>query len=129
MAFGWSQIGHELKKWKWSHNSSSTYVIVKLFWRCFVSFVKFSYWCKFQDNVITGSGIMIIFFYQGLTRNLEIKDTLVWVLLNIWKPRWVRHTKFGTDVFNKMLLNAAKCQGHSSYRFWVIKGKPTGGEN
>ena len=49
------------------------YVIVKLFWRCFISFVKFSYWCKFQDNVITGSGIMIIFFYQGLTRNLENK--------------------------------------------------------
>ena len=27
-----------------------------------------------------------------------------------------------------MLLNAAKCQGYSFYRFWVIKGKPTGGE-
>ena len=26
-----------------------------------------------------------------------------------------------------MLLNAAKCQGYSFYRFWVIKGKPTGG--
>ena len=25
-----------------------------------------------------------------------------------------------------MLLNAAKCQGYSFYRFWVIKGKPTG---
>ena len=26
-----------------------------------------------------------------------------------------------------MLLNAAKFQGYSCYRFWVIKGKPTGG--
>ena len=26
-----------------------------------------------------------------------------------------------------MLLNAAKCQGYSFYRFWVINGKPTGG--
>ena len=26
-----------------------------------------------------------------------------------------------------MLLNAAKFQGYSFYRFWVIKGKPTGG--
>ena len=26
-----------------------------------------------------------------------------------------------------MLLNAAKCQGYSFYRLWVIKGKPTGG--
>ena len=24
-----------------------------------------------------------------------------------------------------MLLNAAKCQGYSFYRFWVIKEKPT----
>ena len=26
-----------------------------------------------------------------------------------------------------MLRNAAKCQDYSFYRFWVIKGKPTGG--
>ena len=26
-----------------------------------------------------------------------------------------------------MLLNVAKCQGSSFYRFWVIKGKPTEG--
>ena len=25
-----------------------------------------------------------------------------------------------------MLLNAVKCQGYFFYRFWVIKGKPTG---
>ena len=25
-----------------------------------------------------------------------------------------------------MLLNAAKCQGYSFYRFWVIKGKQRG---
>ena len=27
-----------------------------------------------------------------------------------------------------MLLNAAKCQGYSFYRFWVIKRKPTRGD-
>ena len=26
-----------------------------------------------------------------------------------------------------MLLDAAKCQGYNSYRFWIIKGKPTAG--
>ena len=26
-----------------------------------------------------------------------------------------------------MLLNVAKCQGYSFYRFWVITGKPIGG--
>ena len=36
-------------------------------------------------------------------------------------------TKFGTNVSNRMLLNAAKFQGYSFYRFWVIKEKPTGG--
>ena len=27
-----------------------------------------------------------------------------------------------------MLPNAAKCQGYSFYRYWIIKGKQTGGE-
>ena len=34
-------------------------------------------------------------------------------------------TKFGTNVSNKMLLNAAKFQGYSFYRSSVIKGRPT----
>ena len=32
--------------------------------------------------------------------------------------------KFGTNVSNKMLLNAAKWQDYSFSRFLVIKGKP-----
>ena len=54
-------------------------VIVKLFWRCFVSLVKFSYWSKFHINIITGSGVMTIFFYKGVTRHSEIRNTPVWV--------------------------------------------------
>ena len=100
-------------------------VNVKLFWLCFVSLVKFSYWSKFHVNIITGSGIMTIFFYKGLTRNSEIKNTPVWVLPNIWRLGRVMDTKFGTNVSNRMLLNAAKFQGYSFYRFWVIKRKPT----
>ena len=102
-------------------------VIVNFFWRCFISFVKFSYWSKFHVNIITGSGIKTIFFYKGLTRNPEIGKTHVWVLPNTWRLGQVMDTKFGTNVSNRMLLNAAKCQGYSFYRFWVIKGKPTGG--
>ena len=37
----------------------------------------------------------------------------------------VKDTKFGMNVFNKELLNAAKCQVYSFYWFWIIKGKPT----
>ena len=55
------------------------------FWRCFVFLVKFSYWSKFHVNIITGSGVMTISFYKGLTRNLEIGNTPVWVLSNIWR--------------------------------------------
>ena len=86
-----------------------------IFWRCFVSLVKFSYWSKFHVNIITGSGIMTIFFYKGLTRNPEIGNTPVWVLPNIWRLGRVMDTKFDTNVSNKMLLNTAKYQGYSYY--------------
>ena len=75
--------------------------------------VKFSYWSKFHVNIITGSGIMTIFFYKRLARNPEIGNTPVSVLPNTWRLGQVRGTRFGTNVFNKLLLNAAKCQGYS----------------
>ena len=100
-------------------------VIFNLFW-CIVSLVRFSYWSKFHVNIITGSGVMTAFFYRGLTRNPEIRNTPVWVLPNIWRLERVRDTKFGTNVSAEMLLNAAKCQGYSLYRFWVIKGNQQG---
>ena len=96
-------------------------VIFKFSWRCFVFLVKFSYWSKFHVNIITGSGVMTISFYKVLTRNLEIGNTPVWVFPNIWRLEQVRNTKFGTNISNKMLLNAAKCQGLKFYRFWVIE--------
>ena len=96
---------------------------VTFFWR-FVSLVKFSQWFKFHVNIITGSGVMAISFYKRLTRKQEIRNTLVWVLPKIWRLGWVRNTKFGTRVSNKMLLNAVKA--NSFYYFWVIKRKPTG---
>ena len=50
--------------------------------------------------------------------------------LDIWRLGRVtnRNTKFGLNVSNKMLLNAAKCQGYNFYRFWVIKRNQPGGE-
>ena len=55
---------------------------------------------------MVGSGVMTIFFYKALTTNPEIGNTLVQVLPNIWRLRRVRDTKFGTNVFNKILANA-----------------------
>ena len=100
----------------------------QFFWRYFLSPIKFRHWSKFHVNIITGSGVMTIFFYKGLTRNSEMENNPVWVWPNIWKLGQVSDTKFGTKVSNKMLLNAAKCQGYSVYHFWVINGKPTGGD-
>ena len=97
------------------------------FWRCFVSLGKFSYWSKFHVNIISGSGVMTIYFCKGLTRNSGIGNNPVWVLPNIWRLGWVRITKFGTNLSDKMLLNAAKCQGYS-FNCLFIKGQPTGGK-
>ena len=101
-------------------------VNITFFWRCFVSLVKFRYWAKFHVNIITGFGIVTIFFLKRLNRSLEIGNTPVWVSSNIWRLEQFINTKFGTNVSNKMLLNATKLDGDRFYRFWVIKGKTTG---
>ena len=101
-------------------------VIFKFFWHCCVSLVKFSFWYKFHVIIMTASEVMTISVYKGLTRNLEIWNTPVWVLRNIWRLWWVSDTRYGMNVSNKILLNTAKCQDYSFYHFWVIKEKPTG---
>ena len=53
------------------------------------------------------------------------KHSCLSFLLNIWRLGQVRDIKFDINVFNKMLLNAAKFQGCNFYHFWVINGKPT----
>ena len=66
-----------MEKRKWRHDS-----LAKFFWRCHVSFLKFSYWSKYHINIMTifvynnfFIRIMIIFVYKGLTRNPEIGST------------------------------------------------------
>ena len=44
-----------------------------------------SYWPMFHVNIITGSRVMTIYPIKGLSRNPEIGNTSVWVLLNIWR--------------------------------------------
>ena len=102
-------------------------VIIKFFWGCFVSLVKFSYWSKFHDNIITGSEIITIFFIGDWPEIWKSEITSSEFCPISERLGQVMDTKFGTNVSNKILLNTAKFQGYSSYRFWVIKGKPTGG--
>ena len=68
--------------------------------------------------------IMTIFFYRILTRNPEIGNTPVWVLPNIWRLGRIRDTKFGTNMFNEMLLNATKYRGYNFCLFRVITPSP-----
>ena len=100
-------------------------VIAKIFSRCFVSLIKFSYWSKFHVSIITGLLVLELWQFSFIKDWPEIGNTPVWVLPSIWRLGQVGDTKFGTNVSSKVLLNAAKCQGYSFYRFWVIKWKPT----
>ena len=43
----------------------------------FVSLVKLSYWSKVHVNIITGSAVMTISFFKGLTKISEIGNTPV----------------------------------------------------
>ena len=61
-------------------------VIVNFFWPCRVFFFclffcfffcNFSYWSKFHVIIITGSRVVTIFLYKGLTRNPDIGNTPV----------------------------------------------------
>ena len=113
IASNWSKIGKMTMTSQLADMTSSSSFIC----RCFVFLVKISYWSKFHVNVITGSGVMTIFFYNGLTKSPEIGNTTVCVLPNIWRLGRVRDTKFNTNVSNKKLLNTAKCQGYRFYRF------------
>ena len=70
---------------------------------------------------------MTIFRHKELTRFMEIGNTPIWVLPNMWRLGQVRNTKFAKNVSNEMLLNADKFQGYSFYHFWVIKENATGG--
>ena len=91
--------------------------VISIFFFFFISLIKFGCWSKFHVNNVTSSGVMTILFYKRLTKNPEIGNNSVWGLLNNWRLGRVRDTKFGTNVSNKMLLNVAKCQSYSFYRF------------
>ena len=60
-------------------------VILKCFWRYFVSFFKFSYCSKFHVSIISPSEVTTSSCYKRTTRNLKIRKPPVWVLPNMWR--------------------------------------------
>ena len=112
-----SYIGKMTMTWQFVNMTSSSIFCDIVF----VSLVLFSYCFKFDVNIITGSGVMTVFFCKGLTSNWEIQNTLVWVLHNTRRLGRVRNTKFGMNISDKMLLNASKWQGYSQgYSFYIF---------
>ena len=106
------------KNLKNDNNVTTFQKFIKFIWPCSIYLVKFSYWPKFHVNIMIG--VTKIFAYKGLTRNLEIVNTPVWVLPSILRLGQVRDTEFGQNVSNKMLLNAPKCQGYSAFTVFEL---------
>ena len=109
------------------------YDIVNYLWRCFVSFVNFSYWYKFHRNIVIGFGVMTIYFYKGLTRNPNIGNTPIWVLpnegkLGIPNLAWIRSSRPELFLRKGVLKICSKftgkypCRKHTSA--WVFSCKP-----
>ena len=96
------------------------------FWHCFVSLVKFSYWSKFHLNIITGSGVMAIYFYKRLTRNMENRNSLSEFYPISGDKGELGIPNLARMSLAKMLRISAKCQGYCFCRFLVTKGKPVG---
>ena len=81
----------------------------------------------FHVNIITGSGVMKIPFYEWLTRNLVIGNTTVWALqLSVdWSELGVPNVE-GTSVIKcYWMLQNARVTFFTC--FWVIKWKPPRG--
>ena len=63
------------------------------YFKVFFSLAKLRYWCKFHVNIITGSGVMTIYYLKGLSRSLEIGYIPVLVLPNTQRLGLVKDTK------------------------------------
>ena len=113
----------------WSNIGKKT--ITSYFGYITSSLIFFDVFVFLLSGLVTGPNLMSISWqvlelwqvYEILNRNSEIENTLAWVLPNIWGLERVGNTKFGMNVLNKHLLNAAKCTCYSFDHFWVIKRK------
>ena len=111
-ALNWPSVAKIRLRSKFPDMTSSSIFFTLFSFSCQV----FSYWSKCHVNII-GSGVMTISFCKGLTRNRENGNAPVRVLPNIRRLGGVSNTRFRTNVSNKMLLNAVKCQVYNFYRF------------
>ena len=84
------QIGQKPKKWQWRQNSL-TRRQHQFFLCCFVSLVKFSYWCKFHVSIVTGFEIMTISFIREWPEiwKSEIPWSEFFPISGDWAKSWI----------------------------------------
>ena len=80
----WPKIGKMTMTSQFSDMTSSSNFFDVLF-----SLVEFSNWYNFHINIIIGFGIMTIFCYKGLTRNLEIPLPKFCPISGDWGKLWI----------------------------------------
>ena len=71
---------------------------------------------KLHFSIITGSGVMTIFVYKKLTRNLEIGNNHVLIFPYNQGQGRARDNESDANISNKKLLNATS-RGYGFYRF------------
>ena len=123
---GWLQIGHK------SQRKTVTLQFANRWWHCQIFQMLQCFFCQVQLLVQVSCQYhdwfwsYDNFYLWRIDKRSRNQKYHLLSLPSIWRLGWVRNTKFGTNVSNKMLLNDAKCQGYN-FCFWFIQGNPTGG--
>ena len=97
--------------------------MINFFKSCFVSPVKFSYWSRFHVNIITGSGVIIIFFNKGLTRNPEIPPSEFCPLSEDWGKLGIQNLARMSLIKCYWMLQNARVTGFTISE--LLRGKTT----
>ena len=97
------------------------------FWRCFVFLVEFSYLSKFHVNMIMVQELWQFVFIRDWPKiqKLEISPSEFCPISGDWGEKRIPNLSRTSLIRSYWMLQNAR--GCSFYRFWVIKGKPTGG--
>ena len=98
--------------------------IFRFFWCCFVSLAKFRYWSKFHVIIITGSEVITIGIYKGLSRNPKIGNVLVSVFPKIWKLRQVRDKNLARIFLMKCYYMLQNTRATAFTVFELLRKKP-----
>ena len=82
------------------------------------------FWSKFHVIIITGSEVITIGIYKGLSRNPEIGNVLVSVFPKIWKLRQVRDKNLARIFLMKCYYMLQNTRATAFTVFELLRKKP-----